>query len=762
MVKAWIKKKKMLLITIGCLALIGIYIVATAGTSGVAGGDYSLEKSEAFLNAMTFDTGAPAVEQTSHGGYAWYKMASRGRLVLWLEPEAGSIAVENTATGRWWSSRPGEEELKAAGGKGIWATNVQSAVMFEYLKADERGANLTASNTLEQAALASWRIIDGGVGVKYELPELGFIFYVEVTLTAEGFKVHLPAEGIVEQTGNRLATYQLYPFMGATMSSDGFLLLPDGPGSLIRFDRPVNAKWSPYDYPIYGSDEAAHPPGDYFPRSNIAFPVYGINSDEEGILVIIEDGEFHADIIASPAGLQTAFNRANAQFNVRRPYDQPKGLTSYLVTYERGRFQFPVTMNYRMLEQGKSGYVDMAKSYRTYLMAEKGMRKLGEGDHSGEPRLFLNILIAAMEKGRLGTGTKTVVSTTFSQAQEMVGDLYAAGVTNIELGFIGWNQGGLPGNMPKLLPIEEQAGGEQGLAEVAAFARQLDIPVRLDHDFAHAREALGNGFSTGDAARKISGELLKHDQKITGLSLFRINPEIMAHSYMPTIIEQMSKLPISHLAPLELGRLTYSDFSQKHYVSRARAAEAYVALLDRLKQTFGTVYTSGASAYVLGHADHLFGFPAEYNYDMPVSEQVPFYAIALHGLVTYSTDGGNQRAQPREGFLRDIEYGALPFYTITHEDPHILRYTQANTLFSSQYAINRGQMIEEYAGYAEANRGVRGKFIENHRKLAEGVFETVYEGGKTIWVNYNQTIYTNGSHTVEPMSYRVVSEGGQP
>lgn len=756
-IKAWIRKKRIMLITVFGLIMIGLYIAATAGSSGVMEGDYSKERAVSFMNAMTFETGVPDNDRVSKGGLDWYKMTSHGNLQLWLEPLAGNIAIEDTDASTWWTSRPAEEEVKSAGGKGLWATNLQAPVLFEYIKQEEKGANLTAGNTLEQQAKVGWRVIEGGVGIRYVMESLGISLYVECTLTEQGFNVHLPKQGIVEESGHRLATYQVFPFLGASLNGpEGFLFVPDGPGGLIRFNSEVNAKWKPYDYPVYGTDSSAPPPEDYFTRDDIAFPVFGISRGKSGFLAVIEQGEFHADIIASPAGLQTIFNQANAQFNVRRPYYQPKGLTSKTAVFEKGRFEFASTVRYMLLKPNRTGYADMAKAYRAYLMETKGLKKL---EKTGvEPPLFLNVLMAAMEKGPLGT--KTVVATTFAQAQAMAENLHLAGIKNMELGFVGWNPGGLPGHIPKKLSIEAAVGGEKGLAELAGLAERLDIPVRLDQNVTYARDKFGGGYSTDDAARMITGEINKFsriDQK-----LFQFNPNLIAEQYVPTITEQMKRLPINRVSLVGLGEYLYSDFNRKRYTDRESAAAAYNKALDTAKSAFVKVYTSGAKAYTLGHVDHYFGFPTEYNYDMPLSEQVPFYPIALHGLVTYSSTGGNERPQPVEGFLRDIEYGALPNYTLTHEDPRILRNTQANTLFSSQFEINRGQILDEYAGYAEAGRNVQGMFIDNHRKLAEGVFETVYEGGKTIWVNYNSTPYSADGFTVDPLSFRIVAEGRLP
>lgn len=758
MVKQWFRKKLALLITIAVLALLGIYIGMTAGKSGVASGTYMLERTEQFIAQLQLNTVVPAnAKQRVIDGSPWLQMAASGPLELWFEPAGGHIAVANPGRGQWWSSLPGEADLQAQAGNGLLASNPRSAIVFDYLRKEEKASNLTSSNTVEQQVQIRWKTLPDGVGISYEMPALDMALYVECTLTADGLQVHVPELGILEAGEERLVRYQLYPYMGAALNGqEGFLFVPDGPGALIHFNKPINKKWKPYEYPVYGYDLAIDDTVSRFPRTSIAFPVYGISRGDEALLAIIEHGEFYADIVASPAGLQTAFNWATAQFNVRRMYPQPKGLNSRTLVYEQGRFEYSVAIRYVLLPPGESGYVEMAKAYRGYLMAAKGLSKL---EHvPAAPRLFLNVLLSAMERGPLGT--KTVVATTLGQVEQMAAALQQAGVSELEIGLTGWNNGGVPGNMPSLLPIEGQIGGDAELRKLAAALQERGVRLRLDHQFGVARDKIGSGFSTRYAIRQISGVAYKFNRKNTGM-LYRINPGMLADTYMPKLIKQLQQLPITHVAPMQLGASVASDFNRDRYTSREMSAASSLSVLRQLREAFGTVYTSGANAYVLGHVDHLFQFPAEYNHDMPVDEQVPFYPIALHGLLTYSTSSGNERAQPVEGYLRDLEYGAMPYYMVTQASPSVLQNTQENRLYSSQFHTNVERIAREYNGYAEVNRDVAGQFIEDHRRLADGVYETVYEGGRTIWVNYNLVPYEAMGKRVEAQAYLVTVEGGE-
>jgi hypothetical protein len=50
----------------------------------------------------------------------------------------------------------------------------------------------------------------------------------------------------------------------------------------------------------------------------------------------------------------------------------------------------------------------------------------------------------------------------------------------------------------------------------------------------------------------------------------------------------------------------------------------------------------------------------------------------------------------------------------------------------------------------------RMEFIEGHRKLADGVFETTYSNGECVVVNYGESPYTIAAvEVVPPRAYRV-------
>ena len=60
-----------------------------------------------------------------------------------------------------------------------------------------------------------------------------------------------------------------------------------------------------------------------------------------------------------------------------------------------------------------------------------------------------------------------------------------------------------------------------------------------------------------------------------------------------------------------------------------------------------------------------------------------------------------------------------------------------------------------YAAYAAAAEPLRGATVDEHRRVTDTVFETVYTNGAHVLVNYGTQAFTAGGHTAEAGGYAV-------
>ncbi len=756
--KNWIKFAVVLIILIAIASIFWFNRSAKILPNG-----YTKAHAAAFFQGLTLNKDLPKTETMTIDGQQWFVMEKNASAMLLMEPKTGRIDIKEIGNGgTLWSSTPSQTELAKETIKGTWRKNLESPFILNYLR-DETTIERIA-NTVSNPTVVAWRKIKDGVGIQYTMTELGIQIYLEYTLDDKGFRVHLPELGVLENQNNKITSIELLPFFGAAMDDrQGYMLVPDGPGGLIDFNKTRIPGLVPYEFPVYGDDYSVPVDDFYSNRSDIAYPVFGMNRGDSGFIAIIEQGQYKADIIAAPAGTLTSFNHATARFQLRRLYFRPRTLTSYVKTFESDIVMDADTIRYIFLPHDRTDYVSMGTTYRDYLMKEQGIKKLSR--QAGAPPLFVKFVLGATET--TPTGSRVVTATTLDQAGKIADDLFQQGIKNLRVGLLGWQNDGFPGKIPNRFPVNAAVGGDSGLIKLQQNLQHKGIPLILDDDLLEAAERRGNNFSTIlSAARMINGLPLKYEQngdwygKVVYFDA--ISPKVMYDRYLPEALKGYKKLQVSGVEADNLGNGVYSDFHNSHPLDRKTTASIFVKTLDDIKNTIGFVSTSGAFSYVLGHADHLFGLPVSTNYDFIVDHTVPFYPIAVHGLITYSTDPGNQRLEPQKDFLRDIEYGSIPVFSITHENPGIMQNTNFGFLFNSQYSVLRQNIIDEYDQFVKADTGVWSSFIIGHRQVTDKVFETSYENGRKVWVNYNGTAVTAEGQTVDGMSFKVVAEGANP
>jgi hypothetical protein len=80
-------------------------------------------------------------------------------------------------------------------------------------------------------------------------------------------------------------------------------------------------------------------------------------------------------------------------------------------------------------------------------------------------------------------------------------------------------------------------------------------------------------------------------------------------------------------------------------------------------------------------------------------------------------------------------------------------------MYSTHYRDWLVEIVSMVQRYNEALGDLRGSFITGHAMLADGVYETTYDNGVRIVVNYNDTVYRRPGLTVQP--YDFARTGGE-
>lgn len=727
------------LLVLAAAILIGL-VVRSAWNGLHVGGSVGTEaRSAAVINPGD-------IRAVTYNMDSYRKYGDSGQLQLWIN-EAGHIRIRNLANGSEWNSLPSPTALESEP-KGLWRNHLQSPFLADVVDVSKRNTGLTLNTVnLEDAKTkTSIQPTAGGATIEFDLQTQGIRFAVTVSLTNGYLDIRIPAERIQETAGKQLVSLWTFPFFGAVKKQDvreGQMLVPLEMGAVIPMDEPNQLLYR-VTANLYGSDITI---SDQAARTyDSPFPAFGMAYNGNGYLAVIEEGDTTARVNATPSGLYTAFHWISPQFVYRHQYfRQTSKLGAGYKTAEKSLRMEDRRIRYYFQTGADANYVGMAGAYRGYLQDKYKLTKRAPGT---ELPLQLSLYGGAEEKGLFRP--HFVTATTFEQGRQVVQNLHEAGIGKIDVTWTGWSEGGDQSRVPAVLPAEKKLGGTEGLTRTIEEAHARGDRVFLQSDYTTSR--LNDRFvPSRDALRSINNRSF--------IDTYRsekqyVNPSDVSLKLFQSDLEDYKRIGIDGLKFDGIGHFLFSDFRSSHLVTRQQSSSEYRQLLGLSKNAFASTRVGFGNAYVLGAADHIANMPMDASYDMVATKSVPFYPIALHGMVTYSDAPGNMR--DRTGLLKAIEYGSGLDYMLTYENPIVLKDTAGSSLFSSQYEEWKSTVAADYRSWNSALGRVQDQYITGHREIAKDIMETRYENGVSVWVNYRDTPYTNGSVIIKPKDFTVV------
>lgn len=695
------------------------------------------------------ETVIPNESLTALEGEGLQLVEENDQLQLYVNFDDGNIEVVNKANGYVWRTCPTQEEMAKQGGNAKWKNILQSPFMFTYVT-EMDAANITYSSTREEEAVVTVYQLERGVRVCFKGQNREIELAYEAYLDGDNLAVSMPSTlirdpGVVTKTSKSgkvsldskksciMAEIYLFPSFGATRSDmglEGALLVPDGTGALIDFNsrKFVNSQ---YIAPVYGNDMAIQNGYDSTVRAEmnkprVSFPVYGVIREGNTLLAIIDEGETQSSIVAYRAGVQTGFNTVSARFNYRLRY---KTITNSSTgdgyqNYTAFSVNEPRRVVYCF---GTGDYVDMAGQYRAYLAQKNSLTRLNEKD--GDAALQLNIVGGDIESGMLGD--TFIAMTTFDQAGDILGWFAENGVGSMDVVYTGWGKRGESVEYPRRFPAAGPLGGNGGLERFVKAAREMNADVYLLDDHVNLNNT--SGISLGKSVvYNIQGNPL-YDGAFA-------NSAYMVSTYEDDR-ETYADYGVSGLQELGVGRLLMTDYAAGKALSREGVKDAQRALLQQMVADFGSLRLAGSSAYTLMDQAMVTDM-ASSSYLTMLDESVPFYTIAMHGLVDYLCGDYMDFYEQRSQLLEAIAKGGNVSFTLTWEGTEKLAMADTAAYYSTTFDLWKDDVLnvwQEIRPYLDATRG---QFITGHEKLAEGVTLTTYENGVQVLVNNTDAPYT--------------------
>lgn len=633
----------------------------------------------------------------------------------------------------------------------------------DYVKKELQQLLDTAGYTKEDAA-ADNKANGAAGGEESGAESVSFTVPVIYTLENDQLVVTVPAGEVKYPKSFPISSLDVLPYFGAASTDkEGYMLVPDGSGALIRLN---NGKLSaePYRLPIYGEDGTFVVKEKAQTNEASRLPVFGMKQNDHAFLGIMQDGEALASVKADISGRYVSYNSVGSSYRLVNMdfYTLSSGdRTSSVPMFQKKPYDGNIRLRYAFAGGESADYSGMAALYRGYLAQSYGLKRLDAA--AGSP--FILELAGAFRKPKSFLGVPyeaTEALTSYSEAQQLAEKLKERGVNNIALRYVGWFNGGIRHSTPADVSPVGVLGGRSGLERLVRYAQDNRIKLYADAAFleAYKKPKLPASFLDRSAAKIYEYDPVMQTQNFTLLSHYIVSPLGLGR-LVEGFTADLAKLGIHHISLRDMGSEVNSDYDPNHPVDRQSARRLIEGGIAGLKRQEGSLLVSGGNAYSLPYADIVVNAPMQSSRMNLTDEEVPFYQIALHGYVQLAGEPFNTSApqSPRRSMLKALETGSNVYYEWFYSEPSVVKDTEFNFLYALYY---KNWFDEAVALYQEASRvldGVAGQTIVSHRRLEDGVYQTAYENGTTVTVNYNKTAVTVSGMRIDAEEYAVQSGG---
>lgn len=591
------------------------------------------------------------------------------------------------------------------------------------------------------------------------------VFNVSIlySLDEEDLMVSVPMNEIEYSKDTPVIGIAILPYFGAGGSGDnGFMLVPEGGGSLIRFNNGKTAQ-NRYYTNLYGWDMATD-------RENLVhetrayFNAFGISHEDSSLLCVLEEGAPYANVQADISGKGNSYNSVYAGYTIvhEEKYDIG-GQAGTMVLYEEKLPEENLVQRYRFVDSGD--YVDMAEDYRNYLLENYGDYLIEQEDT--EAPFVLEILGAADKvKQILGVPvSKPLKLTDYTECVDMLKQLQNDGIQNMFVKLSGWMNGGVNQKILKDIDLIQELGGKKEFRELETYVKENGIRLYLDGITQYAHNSkLADGFMTErDVAKQVSevkAELNPYSDVDYGKATWQDSYYLLKPDVIDITTEKIWDFSQKHemnVSFRDTGMELSSDLNPKDPVSRQEALQRQKDSLKKIHDSGTGIMINMGNDYALPYCDMVTNMDLKGSEYGILDETVPFYQMAIHGLIDYTGESLNISQDYDYELLQSVEYGAGLSFTFMQESSFALQNTMYTKYFGAEMASWYDKMIAIYGRYNEQLGHTFNQKIIDHKLLRRNLSCTTYEDGTRVYVNYNyKDMAAEGGVTVPARDYLVI------
>lgn len=590
-----------------------------------------------------------------------------------------------------------------------------------------------------------------------------FNITVVYKLNGKDLEVSIPLEEIEYKPDYPLTNIELLPYFGAGSTEDeGFIVLPESGGAIINFNNGREHQ-NAYYANVYGWDWSQNRKSVVSETRN-AFPMFGISNNGSSMLCMLESGASYANINADVSGRFDSYNHVDAGYSIAHyeEFDVAGKSNSSFFVYEEDLPDETISQRYRF--SNRDNYSDMAADYREYLLEQYPTL----GSHKGDTMPAVIEVIQAIDKVQETAGvpySQPLALTTYDETVELADKLAEAGFTDYSMKLTGFMNGGVQHSVLTDVDLIGKLGGTGDFEDMMEELQNRGIKVYLDGeiDFAY-NSGLFDGFlAFRDAAKFTSREECElYDYSIVWYGQEDYNDAyyLVKPSYAKECFDEFLSFANEYNAGLSLrstGYLLNSDYNPKARVSREETLANQVSMLEEASNDNGVIINAG-NKYAIPYADVITSMDISNSNMAIIDYDVPFYEMAIHGLVDYTGAPINNVEDYEYELLKSAEFGAGLTFTFMDCEPNRIQETFFTEYYGSSFDLWKDKAAEIYKRFKNDFDSLSKQRIVKHT-VDGSIRISEYEDGTKVYVNYSYDDAQEGSVMIPARDY-IVERGG--
>ncbi len=594
----------------------------------------------------------------------------------------------------------------------------------------------------------------------------GFCIPVEYRLCSDGFTAELLSDLVKETNPDfKLQKVDFLEFFASRdQKSQGFYMIPDGSGSLIK----INGTYkSDYNQSFYGSDFSVLEDSKGQLLQNLMFPVFSICEEDGGLLAIVEKAAEMAELNIKTMSNSAPQNHIFTSFIFRAvdvtDIGEKTGVPVYNL-FSKHLLKISPKIRFVLFKEDKADYSDMAAYYRNYLLENEQINK---NEISGEAPLYLDYLCMILKPSSvMGVSyNKKIVLSTISEIIDSVEAFREKGIKNIVVRLKGYGTGGLTNKAYNRFEIDSKVGSAKEIEQLKKLLEKDGGALYLDADFQFVY-SMGNGFSQKNSSAHYlnravvyngSHDIVTRKYDAEQLPRYFVSPTLYGKYSSDFISSLKKKLPDTPSLSFGLSGLYLgSDYASDKDMDRA---ESLYLLKTALKNTKIKAMFDNGNAYVLPFAQAVVNAPLTSSANDMEYMHIPFYQMIVHGLVSYGGIPINLSQDFGKYYLQSVEYGASLCATLITRENSLLTNTDYESVYYSVNADGQLDTLSEmYNGSKELLERVQNARIEKYEKLADNVYAVTYDNKIKVIVNYGEEETAVSGNAIEAESFKVIEQ----